>query len=501
MLFIKTKSLKNPSIYLLLLLSSIFFNCSKDAEPNLNSENKITSFIINGNDEEFVGIINHTTKTIGITTNNLDLSSPITPIIEISKNATISPSATNPQLFNNVVRYTVTAENGDKATYSVTVISSDNKITSFSIKPNDIIFQGEIDHQNRVITIESTGLELNNLLIPEIEISPNATINPSPLTQRDFSLDLEYTVTAQNGNDATYTVITNNTALSGEKQILSFQFDINGDIFEGVINHSNLTIDIETYHNPSNISPTITISDGATISPNNEEPQDFTEDVQYVVTAANQSTNTYTVRTKWVRFYSINSAHNTSNLFTRYYYNATPKVRTRNVDLTVPNSKIILENNQNSYDLNHYNYYTFMTSNNDLDTSFFIEFPQDIVSSTDYKLKYIVDNEVISISDFEIDILVENAPDIISSNQTSYNFNDTLILTGNNLVPGLRIAAHNITIYQYDENYVSVNSNGTELTFPLNVNQSMFPPSSPYPTHVIIFYNLRYGETIILDFN
>ncbi len=489
--------------FILSLLSLLLINCSKDDESKLSSENKIISFKIVENGEEFNGVINQSTKTINITISDFDLPNSITPIIEISNDATISPSASTSQNFNQNVKYTVTAENGNEAVYNVIVNSSNNRITSFSITPNETTFFGVINDSNNTITIETIGLELNSTLIPEIEFSKNATISPNPLAEQDFSEDIEYTLTAQNGEQATYTVITNNTPLF-EKKILSFQLNIEGEIFEGVIDHSALTIDIDTYKNPTNISPTILISEGATISPDSSEPQNFTNDIEYTVTAEDQSSNTYKVRTKWISFNSINSANNTIDLATKYYRNATPYIRTTNIDLTLPNSKIILENDMNSYELNYSNYNS-RTNNNNLYTFFQIEFPPNVVTANNYKLKYMLDNKVKAISYFEIDILSENLPHIISSNQTNYSFNDTLILTGQNLVPGIRIAAHNVSIYQYNTSFLSVNSDRTELTLPLNVNHNMFPSwvgeLSPYPTPVIIYYNDRYGESIIVDFN
>lgn len=137
-------------------------------------------------------------------------------------------------------------------------------------------------------------------------------------------------------------------------------------------------------------------------------------------------------------------------------------------------------------------------------SSFQIEFPANISTANNYKLKYIVGGEVKSILDFDLDILSENVPNIASSNQTSYSYNDTLILTGQNLVAGIRIAAHNVLIYQYNSSFISINPDGTELTLDLDNNQNMFPSwvgqTSPYPTQVIIYYNGRYGETIVLDF-
>jgi hypothetical protein len=489
---------------LIILFSLLLINCSKDDEQKLSSENQIIAFKITGNGEEFNGDINQSTKTITVTTSDLDLSNSIIPIIEISNNASISPSASTSQNFNQNVQYIVTAENGDEAIYTVMVNSSDNKITSFNITPNETTFSGVINESNNTITIETIGLELNSTLIPEIEFSQNATISPNQSSEQDFSQNIEYTVTAQNGEQATYTVITNNIPLSNEKKILSFQFNIDSEIFDGIIDHSALTINIDTYKNPTNTYPTVSISDGATISPDSSDPQNFTNDIQYTVTAANQSSNIYTVKTKRISFNTINSANNTSDVATKYYSNATPYLRTSNVDLSLPNSKIILENTANSYELNFSNYNTYM--NNDiLYSSFQIEFTTSIVTANNYKLIYIVDGEVKSISNFDVDILSENIPDIISSNQTYYSYNDTLILTGQNLVPGIRIAAHNVLIYQYNASFVSTNSDGTELTLPLDVNQNMFPSwvgqPSPYPTPVIIYFNGRYGETIVVDFN
>ncbi|WP_040282592.1 DUF5018 domain-containing protein, partial [Psychroserpens damuponensis] len=260
---------------LIILFSVFLINCSKDDGPKLSSENKIIAFKITGNGEDFNGDINQSTKTITVTTSDLNLSNSITPIIEISNNASITPSASTSQNFSQNVLYTVTAENGDEAIYTVIVNSSDNKITSFNITPNETTFSGVINESNNTITIETIGLELNSTLIPEIEFSQNATISPNQLSEQDFSQNIEYTVTAQNGEQATYTVITNNIALSNEKKILSFQFNIDNEIFDGIIDHSTLTITIDTYKDPTNISPTISISDNATISPDSSGQQNF----------------------------------------------------------------------------------------------------------------------------------------------------------------------------------------------------------------------------------
>jgi len=334
---------------LLLFTSLLFINCSKDGGQELSSENEIISFKLAENGQVYNGIVNHVSKTINVTVSDLDLSSPIVPIIETSNNVNISPSITEAQDFNNPVLYTVTAENGNKVIYTVTVVSSDSLITAFIITPNTTNFSGIIDQVTNTITIETSGLELNNSIVPEIEISPNATISPSLNVAQDFTQPITYTVTAQNGSQTMYTVTTNNTPYSNEKKILSFQFNIGGEVFEGVIDHTTLTINIDTYKNPIDISPVLTISPNATITPNGNDFQNFSADVQYTVTAENNSENIYTVKTKWFKIGTINSAISTINVSTKYYYNASPYIRATFVDLTIPNSKIVLENDTNSY--------------------------------------------------------------------------------------------------------------------------------------------------------
>jgi len=383
-------------------------------------------------------------------------------------------------------------------------LSSENKILSFKITSSGDVFNGVINELSKTITLTTFALETNSTLVPEISISQNATISPNPSSAQDFSQNITYIVTAENGEQTTYTVITNNTPIVSEKKILSFQLNIDDEVFDGVIDHASLTIEIETDKNPSYVAPIITISDGATISPDSSEPQNFNSDIQYTVTAEDQTSNVYTVMTKWISFNTVNSAISTSDIATRYYSNATPYVRTTYVDLSIPNSSIILENDANSYEVSPYNYTTY--ENNDLlNTSFQFEFPTDIVSAIDYKLKYIVDGQVKSVSPFDLDVLSENAPEIISSNQTNYSYNDTLIITGNNLLSGLRIVAHNGLIYQFNESSVSVNDDGTELTLPLDSNINMFPSwvggTSPSETPLIMYYNARNGQTLVVDFN
>lgn len=398
--------MKRKNLLILLLFSLLFINCSDDDGPQLSSENKIISFKISENGEEYNGVINQSTKTISVTTSNIDLSNPITPTIEISNKATISPSASTAQNFSQNVQYTVTAENGEQATYIVSI---------------------------------------------------------------------------------------HNTPFSEEKKIVSFQFNIDNEVFVGDINHDDLTIQVDTYKDVSSISPIVEISENATISPNPNENQDFNTPINYTVTAQDGTSNAYTVN---VSKREINST------IQACYVRATSFGRVTHLDLS-QNYQLYLENDTNSYLLNYFDVETW-DDNGVPTTNFYFYFDETIETAVDYKLRFKINGIIEAETSYEIDVLKENAPRIDAANQLSYSYNDTLILTGENLVPGLRIPA-NANVYQYGTTYVSVNSTGTTLTFPMTINQGMFPSwvgqPSPRATRVNIYHNGRYGDSIIVDFN
>ena len=81
-------------------------------------------------------------------------------------------------------------------------------------------------------------------------------------------------------------------SMSDEKNILSFS--INGT--EGTIDQSLTTVSLELLETDlSNLTPTISVSANAEISPASGVAQDFTSPVTYTVTAGNGSMVTYTV--------------------------------------------------------------------------------------------------------------------------------------------------------------------------------------------------------------
>lgn len=484
----------------IILLGLILINCSKDDNPKqealiLSSENKIISFKIKVKEAEFNGVIDQSNKTILVTVNNIDLSKPIFPIIEISAKATISPSASTAQIFNQDLQYTVTAENGDKAVYNVTVNSSHNEITFFSITPNEMPFFGVINEDDKTITIETIGLEVNSTLIPTIIYSEGATILPDPSTAQDFSKEVKYTLKAQNGDEVVYTVVTHNIPLTNDKRILSFNFQFGNKIYEGIIDHKNLAVYIETDRYIGNIKPIITIPEHASISPNPNKAQNFYQDVEYTVTASDKTSNTYIVTAKAFEIKNIRPI--------RFYSNGEGVVDGGGLDLTVPNASLVLENNTQSYTLNVSKSVVTVQPGGFVQTVHEFSFPKGVTTAMDYKVKYKINGET-KVSSHYVDVVAEDVPVIHSSNQATYKFRDTLILYGKNLVPGLLIYAVKGNSYRLDENYISVNPEGTELTLLLQ-NYMMFPRyygiSEDYPTRLTIDYKGRRGDSYTVDFD
>lgn len=373
-------------------------------------------------------------------------------------------------------------------------LSSENKIISFEINYDENVFTGNINDLTRTITIETIGLESINSIVPDIEISPNATISPNPSIAQNFNENIIYTVTAENGDEAVYNITTVNTPFSNEKKILNFQFDIDGEVFDGIINHADLSVTLETYKDVSYIIPNITVSENAIITPDPNEGQGFNKPVEYTVTAQDGTTNIYTV--------NVHRA-NIENTFTKCFIRATSFGRVSYLDLSNPDINLFLENNQNSYELSIYDT-AIWDSSGVMMTNFYFDFTEDIVSATDYKLRFKINDEILAETDYVIDVLAENAPEIISANQASYTYNDTLILTGTNLLPGLSIPA-NFSNYIYNDSYVDVSPDGMTLEFVMDINYGMFPSwlgqPSPRPTRVRIYHEGRYGDSIIVDFN
>ncbi|WP_233268490.1 DUF5018 domain-containing protein [Cellulophaga sp. L1A9] len=248
--------------------------------PALSSDNNITSFSIDG----VAGVISGTTITVTLPAGT-DVSS-LTPAI-IHNGNTINPNTGVVQDFTNPIIYTVTAANLDTQEYTVTVIMpslSDTKdITSFSIDG----VAGVISGTTITVTLPA-GTDVSSLT-PAIIHNGN-TINPNTGVVQDFTNPIIYTVTAANLDTQEYTVTVIMPSLSDTKDITSFSIDG----VAGVISGTTITVTLPAGTDVSSLTPAI-IHTGNTVNPDTGIAQDFTNPVEYIVTAADTTTKTYTV--------------------------------------------------------------------------------------------------------------------------------------------------------------------------------------------------------------
>lgn len=136
--------------------------------------------------------------------------------------------------------------------------------------------EGEINHEEAVITlVMPMGTELTNLT-PDISLQQGATVTPLSGEAQNFLTEKKYTVINQ-GMYRVYKVNVNELRLG----ITSFMIGNH----KGIIDDYSKTIKVymPLGSNVTSLSPTIQYTEGATISPENSSVIDFTNPVNYTV--------------------------------------------------------------------------------------------------------------------------------------------------------------------------------------------------------------------------
>jgi len=220
-----------------ILISLSFIACSKgdDQSPTevLSDAKQITSFVFNSQDNVALEVnitasINEATKTILAEVPYGTNISSLIATVTASENAIVTPDGA--QNFSSPLSYTVTAQDGSVTSYNVEVRITPNtegSILSFNFLAltNNIStdITGIIDESEKTITL-NLPLEANiTMLTPNIEISPDATVDLNG--EQDFTSPITYTVTAQNGNQTQYLV----EAFYSQYEILATIFNSNPD--------------------------------------------------------------------------------------------------------------------------------------------------------------------------------------------------------------------------------------------------------------------------------
>lgn len=378
------------------------------------------------------------------------------------------------------------------------ILSSESKITSFTLKVNDEVINGNIDQTAKTIVFNVVGAEIS-ALTPSIEYSTGATISPLENESQNFNNEVPYTVYAENGETSIYRVQVNNRPLSSENKILSFSVILNNQTIDAEINQDSNIISFNTGElDISSLPPTISISEYASISPNNSNSQNFETPVTYTVTAENGEQREYKVIANMPVINNYRSYY-------LYYIRANMVISGKFIDPSKPGAEIYLTDGTNKYYLPILNYESYSSQERVTTFNINTKIPENIPTNTNYKIIYKT-NLVEIESDQFIDILAENAPKIISTNQNSYSYGDNLIITGENLTDYIGVPS-NGSFYQFNPNGsidATLNPEKTEYNLLMDgsfVRSAFFNNNLTERTVIFIGSEGRMGDQININVN
>lgn len=280
-------------------------------EIERNSDADITSFSV----PEQVGstVIDNVTNTVVFYVPYGTDVTTLVPTITVSDQATIQPESgvitdfsyvvgysETSSSFSTLVTYTVTAGDGTQEEWNVFCVVNPNteaEIISFEVPGQ--VGSSIIDRNTSRITFKMPydARDTITALAPVITVSEWATIIPASEEPRDFSTPVAYLVISDGGVTAKAWVVECIVA-SNENDILTFTVDgQEGDsVIDAVYHTVEFTMPAGSVINA--LTPSITVSPGATISPNPADGQDFTSPVTYTVTAEDGTIQVWIVTCK-----------------------------------------------------------------------------------------------------------------------------------------------------------------------------------------------------------
>ena len=192
-----------------MIATMLFLNaCDVEKEPYIQGAED-ERFILEFKVDSVYGTVDEDNKMVRLDFPAGTDVTHLTPTIIISNYATIEPKSGVTQDFTNPVYYTVTAMSGATAQYMVEAIvhDADNEKSILSFRFDAMDEDGIIDEVARRISFVLPAETDVTQLVPTIEVSEGATVEPASGVAQDFTNPVTYTVTAQNGTTAVYTVM------------------------------------------------------------------------------------------------------------------------------------------------------------------------------------------------------------------------------------------------------------------------------------------------------
>ena len=188
--------------------------------------------------------------------------------------------------------------------------STAKDLTKFSFAALSPVVDATIDATTKVITATvPAGTDITKL-VPTITISDKSTVSPATGVAQDFSKEVSYTVTAEDGTTQKYAVTVTKTMIpkSTAKNILTVVFNGTSPEVKANVDTTAKTISglLPAGTDVTTLVPTIIFSDKATISPASGVVQDFSKEVLYTVTAEDGSTKVFSVKAATDAYYFSN---------------------------------------------------------------------------------------------------------------------------------------------------------------------------------------------------
>ncbi|MFD2330322.1 M4 family metallopeptidase [Cohnella sp. GCM10020058] len=172
--------------------------------------------------------------------------------------------------------------------------ASENSIVSLSA--DQLADNPYIDATASAVTFQVTpGTDLSSLSA-RISVSPGASIFPDPAQVRNYASPVQFEVTSENGKKRRWTVTGSVAKPETANAIVGFNLDIlyGSTIIDNA--SSTVTLYVEEGDDLTALTPYITVSDGAVVSPASGAPVDLTSERTYAVTAQNGQTRNWKVK-------------------------------------------------------------------------------------------------------------------------------------------------------------------------------------------------------------
>ena len=191
------------------------------------------------------------------------------------------------------------------------VLSSDNKIVSFTVIKGEVSKQFDITETSISGKVDS-DFELSNIKL-DVKIAESATISPDPATIKSITGPFSLTVTAANGDQKVYKVEINRESGTGNS-LLEFNINSTNFITTATIDEKTgiITKRIPEFVDLENLSTDLKISKYASITPDPKTIKDYSSPVNFTVKSEYGVEKVYQVKLEYMnvsRFRSCTDAN------------------------------------------------------------------------------------------------------------------------------------------------------------------------------------------------